>query len=99
MQPSTGSCATMPLPAFQAAARSELHVVLKDSGYSGARQAGQNKARDVIVGVEIIVALMLLIGASLLIRSSLTLHSVEPGFDSHNVLTMRMAVSGTIFDK
>jgi len=86
------------LPAFQAG-RSDPYAVLKGSGYSGGGHPRRNKWRDVIVGIEITVALMLLIGASLLIRSSLNLHAVDPGFDAHNVLTMRMAVSGTAFDK
>jgi len=86
------------LPAFQAA-RSDPHAVLKGSGYSGGRHPRRNKWRDVIVGVEITVALMLLIGAALLIRSSLNLQAVDPGFDAQNVLTMRMAVSGTVFDE
>jgi hypothetical protein len=72
---------------------------LKSSGYSAGRHTLRNKWRDVIVGIEITVALMLLIGASLLIRSSLNLHAVDPGFGARNVLTMRMAVAGTAFDK
>jgi hypothetical protein len=34
-----------------------------------------------------------------LIRSSFKLQAVEPGFDAHNVLTMRMAVTGTRFER
>jgi putative ABC transport system permease protein len=40
-----------------------------------------------------------LVGAGLLIRTSLALRAVNPGFDSHNVLTMQMSVSETRFLK
>jgi predicted permease len=48
---------------------------------------------------EIALALMLLVGAGLLIRTSLALRAVKPGFDTHDVLTMRMSVSGTPFER
>ena len=50
-----------------------------------------------LVVSEIALALVLVIGAALLIRTSLALGAVKPGFDAHNVLTMRMSLAGRQF--
>ena len=49
--------------------------------------------------VEVALALVLLIGSALLIRTAMALGRVDPGFDTHNVLTMRMSLKGAQFDK
>jgi hypothetical protein len=49
--------------------------------------------------VEMALALVLVIGAALLIRTFLKLQAVDPGFDTHNVLTMSMSISGNRFQK
>jgi putative ABC transport system permease protein len=41
--------------------------------------------------------LVLLIGSALLIRTAIALNRVDPGFDSQNVLTMRMSLTGPRF--
>ncbi len=48
---------------------------------------------------EVALALILLIGSALLIRTAVALGGVDPGFDPHNVLTMRMSLSGPRFVK
>jgi hypothetical protein len=45
------------------------------------------------------LAVVLSICAALLIRSFLSLRQVNPGFDAHHVLTMRMSLTGPQFDK
>jgi putative ABC transport system permease protein len=86
------------LPAMRTA-RMDPHAILKESSGTAATGRRGNHARSVLVISEIALALMLLIGASLLIRTSLKLNTVPPGFDSHNVLTMRMSVTGTRFER
>jgi predicted permease len=44
------------------------------------------------------LALVLLIGAALLIRSFIAIRQVNPGFDAHNVLTMRLSLTGPQFE-
>lgn len=81
------------LPALQSA-RTDLSGTLKDStGRSGATLR-HNKARSILVVVEVALALLLLVGSALLIRTLVNLRAVQPGYDASNVLTMRMALSG-----
>ena len=68
-----------------------------------------NRTRSVLVVAEVALALMLLVGAGLLVRSFVTLSTVDPGFDSTNVLTAQLnlppsqyselAVANTLFDQ
>jgi len=55
-------------------------------------------APAILVIAEVALAVVLVVGAALLIRTSIALREVNPGFASEQVLTMRMAVSGTGFD-
>ncbi len=47
--------------------------------------------------VEVALALILLVGSGLLIRTSVALGAVEPGFDTANVLTMKMSLQSPRF--
>ena len=62
---------------------------LKEGGRAG-EGIRRNRTRSLLVVLESAVAIVLLIGAGLLIRSLIQLQSVNPGFDAHNVLTMRV---------
>ncbi|HWE48570.1 MAG TPA: ABC transporter permease [Bryobacteraceae bacterium] len=86
------------IPALQAS-RSDLSSTLKESSGRSGTGLRQNKARSLLVVSEMMLAVVLLIGAGLLIRSFIGLRSVKPGFDSHNVLTMRMSLTGPRFEK
>src|SRR4029453_17509682 len=55
--------------------------------------------RFIFVVTEVGLALVLLIGSALLIRTAVALGRVNPGFDSSNVLTMRMSLTGPRFLK
>jgi len=80
-------------PALQSL-RTDLSTTLKDStGRSGATLR-HNKARSILVVVEVALALLLLVGSALLIRTLVNLRNVQPGYDAQNVLTMRMSLTG-----
>jgi putative ABC transport system permease protein len=62
---------------------------LKDGAPVSAQHAG--RVRRALVVAEIAVTVMLLVGAGLLARSFATLHGVNPGFDTRNLLVLRIA--------
>jgi putative ABC transport system permease protein len=85
-------------PALEAS-QADVHVTLKESSGRSASGFRQNKARSILVVAEVALALVLLVGASLLIRSFMALRAVNPGFVTHNVLTLRMALAEAKFSQ
>lgn len=85
-------------PAFQAA-RTNLNDVLKEAGRGGSDTSKRLRLRNVLVVSEFALSLVLLIGAGLMIKSLLRLQEVKPGFDSNNLLTMRIALPSTKYEK
>jgi predicted permease len=85
-------------PAFSAS-RSDLNSSLKESSNRSGTGFRQSKARSLLVVSEVSLALVLLVGSALLIRTFLALRGVNPGFDSHNVLTLEMSLTGDRFQK
>jgi putative ABC transport system permease protein len=67
-----------------------LSASLKEGGRTPGEGAQRNRTRSVLVILESAIAVVLLIGAGLLIRSLIQLQNITPGFDAHNVLTMRV---------
>ena len=63
---------------------------LKEGGRTVGEGVQRNLTRSILVVIESAVAVVLLIGAGLLIRSLIRLQNTSPGFDSNNVLTMRI---------
>jgi putative ABC transport system permease protein len=76
---------------------SDLNPLLQHST-NGSGRGRRFNARAMLVIGEVALAVILVVGASLLILTSLALRRVDPGFNPNNVITMRMAVSGTRFD-
>ncbi len=75
------------VPALQSS-RPDLSDALKE----GARGStgGSRLFRNLFVVAEMALALVLLVGAGLMLRSFFQLHQVKAGFDTDNVLTMRV---------
>jgi predicted permease len=85
------------LPAWHAA-RTDLSMTLKESANRSGSGFRQNKARTILVVTEVALAVVLLVGAGLLIRTAAAIYAVKPGFDTTNVLTMRMSLSSKAFE-
>lgn len=58
---------------------------------------GSSFTRSALVSVEVALSIVLVIGAGLMLRSLWNLQAVDPGFDSHNALTLALEVSRTQF--
>jgi putative ABC transport system permease protein len=83
-------------PALQVS-RTDIHESLKESTRGAAGGARRNRLRNLLVVSEVSLCLVLLIGAGLLFRSFIRLQSVNKGFTSQQVLTMRLTPSGARF--
>jgi putative ABC transport system permease protein len=86
------------IPALQSS-KTDLTTTLKESSGRSGTGFRQNKIRSILVVIEVALALVLLIGSALLIRTAVALGHVDPGFDTHNVLTLKMSLKGAQFDK
>jgi putative ABC transport system permease protein len=86
------------IPALQSS-RADLSGTLKESVGRGGSSFRHNKIHSLLVVVEMALALVLLIGAGLLLRTFSALRAVDPGFNPHNVLTLRMLMSERRFEK
>jgi predicted permease len=64
-----------------------------DGRVSDAGRRVHRRAWSVVI--EMALSVMLLVASTLLIRSFVAIHRVNPGFDGHHVMTLRMSVSGT----
>jgi putative ABC transport system permease protein len=86
------------VPAISAS-RTNLAATLNESSSRSGIGFRSGKLRSVLMVSEMALALVLVIGAALLIRTFLKLQGVDPGFDTHHVLTMSMSISGDRFQK
>jgi len=80
------------VPIFQAN-KADLHATLKEGGRSSG-SAVRSRLRNGLVAIEIALTLVLMIGVGLLLKSTFRLLNVDPGFDSRNLLTARVALIG-----
>jgi putative ABC transport system permease protein len=76
----------------------DLRRSLKE-GARGSTAGGAHRFRSALVVLEVALALALLVGASLLLESFRTLTRVDPGFDSENLLTAGLDLSGSAYDE
>jgi predicted permease len=67
----------------------DVATALRSSQRTGA--AGSPMTRNVLVVVQTAAALVLLVGSGLLLQSFRALRSVDPGYDTENILSFQMA--------
>jgi len=73
--------------------RADLVGSLKEGGRGATSGTGRRHVRNVLVIAEIALAVILLSGAGLLVRSFYQLQQVDTGFDTTNVITMRLPMT------
>jgi putative ABC transport system permease protein len=83
-------------PALQAT-RGDLNEALKEGGRSGGSGARTHRIRNVLVVAEIAMALVLSVSAGLMINSLMRMQRIDPGFRTHNILTMQIALPNTSY--
>ena len=79
------------VPALQTS-RIDLNERLKESGRSGSPSGSRNRAGSLLIVSEVALSFVLLAGAGLLIKSFMHLRRIDPGFNSGNVLALRMTL-------
>jgi predicted permease len=82
------------VPALQAS-KPNLNESLKEGGRAASAGIHRNRLRSLFVVAEVAICLVLLIGAGLMIKSFVRLLDINPGFNSENLLTMNISVSGS----
>lgn len=70
-------------------ARPDVMIVLRGTSRSEGLATG-GLSRKIVVGLEVALAYVLLIGSGLLFRSFLELQRIDPGFNSHGLLTFQV---------
>ncbi|HEX5886582.1 MAG TPA: ABC transporter permease [Pyrinomonadaceae bacterium] len=87
------------LPALKAS-RAELFITLKDAGTKGlAGRLATHRFRNAMVVAEVALALVLVTCAGLFVRSFVHLMSIDPGFNSDNLLTMHITLDSATYDR
>jgi putative ABC transport system permease protein len=81
-------------PAFQLA-RVNLSSVLNESSGRASSGIRRSRLRSMFVVMEVGLSSMLLVGAALLIQTFANLRGVNPGFDPHNVLSLKVSLPET----
>jgi putative ABC transport system permease protein len=81
------------------ASKTNLVGSLKESERTDSPSTVRHWLRKTLVVTEVALALVLLISAGLLVRSFAKLLDVHPGFDPHNVITLRVSLPPAQYDK
>jgi len=79
------------VPALQTS-RGNLNETLKESGRTGAPGGTRNRVGSFLIVSEVALSFVLLAGAGLLIKSFIQLRKIDPGFNSENVLAVRLTL-------
>ena len=79
-------------PALQAT-RPDLAASMKDDSRGSSGSVSRRRLRDTLIVAEVALAFVLLVASGLMMRSFFGLMNVDAGFDSTNLLTMRLPIA------
>lgn len=85
------------MPALEAA-RFDVNDSLKEGGKNLGGGSRSHRLRNLFVVMQVAMALVLLVGAGLFMKSLSRLQAVDPGFNSRNLLTMRVSLPRRKYD-
>ena len=68
----------------------DLNDTLKDAGRGATASAGRLRLRSGLVVAQVALTLVLLTGAGLMVNTMRNLAAVDPGFDTEEILTLRL---------
>ena len=74
--------------------RSNLNDTLKESSRTLTDAQAVRRVRKLLVVSEVSLATILLVGSGLFIRTFVGLQQMDPGFDPHQILTLRISLPG-----
>ena len=77
----------------------DLNTTLRAEGRSASPGRSGSTSKSLLVVGQVALSLVLLIAAGLLLRSFNRLLHVDPGFETHNLLTMNVSLSTTKYAK
>src|SRR5829696_3248146 len=87
------------LPALKAS-RAELFITLKNTGRKGLTgRLSNHRFHNAMVIAEVSLAFVLVTCAGLFVRSFVQIISVNPGFNSDNLLTMHITLDSATYDR
>ncbi|HKO44400.1 MAG TPA: ABC transporter permease [Pyrinomonadaceae bacterium] len=85
-------------PAIQIS-NADVQESLKETGRGAGGSLRQSSLRKLLIVGEVALSVVLLAGAGLLFRSFLQLQSVDAGFNSQQVLTLRLSPAGSKYTR
>lgn len=86
------------VPALQSS-KVDVNTALKEAAKGTMGSVGRGRVRNVLVVVEVVLALAVVIAASLLMKSFWRLENVNPGFDPHQVASLRLNLPETKYSQ
>ena len=79
--------------------RSDLTESMKEGGGNATTGSGRTRFRNGLVVAEMALAVVLLVGAGLMLRTLWSLQRIDLGFNPAGVLTMRIALPDTSYER
>jgi len=74
-----------------------LAPALREGGRGGVAGRERHRARRGLVAAQVAVSLVLLVASGLIVKSFWRLRNVDPGFDPHGVLTLRLDLPSAVY--
>jgi putative ABC transport system permease protein len=71
----------------------DLNEALKEGGRGGSAGRAHSRLRSTLAISEVALALILLVGAGVMVGTFQRMLNANPGFDTHNLLTLRIALA------